>query len=780
MEKDTLKVLDYYEILGWLKNRCITNGGKELSNKLLPYENYEDAYQNIKKTSEAKKFLETEGDLPFLEFIEIEPILERIKILSLLNGEELLRVSSFLSTISEIKEIGNAYKEDYPIIFSYTSRLSNFKDIVISINKAVGPDGRIVDDASPLLAIIRREMKITYMRIQTILQEIIYSKENEEAIQDTIITKRNGRYVIPIRQNSHPSFQYIVQGESSSRLTLFVEPLSVVELNNKLVDLSSKEKEEEERIILELESEINLRMNDVLESLNIIYMLDFIFGKAKLSLDLKAEEPQLTENKLIKIFGARHPMIPENKVVPIDIEVGKDYKMLVLTGPNTGGKTVTLKTVGLFALMAKSGLHIPAYSNSEIGFFDKILADIGDEQSIQQNLSTFSSHMERIIKIIEETTENSLVLIDELGAGTDPEEGSALGYAILRKLYEIGSTSIISTHHSKLKEFPYEFSKAKNACVGFDRETLQPTYTVFIGIPGESNAFIIAERLGLPVEIIEMAKKELTEEHKVSHEIINRMVEDTKQIGESKEMIQRERREVEELKEMYEKKLEELEERKRKEIKKAYEEAQKIIDETKEKMSKILDSVDGYIKTHKTIQDFKKAVVEEENKVEEIKEEPKTKSTTRVEIDELKEGEIIYVKSFKRQGILLGKLPEKNKVVVQMGVIRATISVDDIELTEIKDIQNTSFEFKGIKIEQVPLKIDLHGYSVEEALEKLDKYLDSAYLNGMSYVYIEHGKGTGILREAIFEFLRKRPHISHFQTAMPSEGGTGVTIVYFK
>ncbi len=782
MDYETLKSLDYLKIIETLENHCITDGGKELAKNLLPFVSLEEAILNLKETTEEKHFLEREGDLPFLEFVDAEPLFEKVKVLSLLNGEELLKVASILGIIGEIREIGEAYKDNYPLMHVYTSRLANFKEIVNKIHRAIEPDGNVADDASPLLAIIRREIKITYMRIQTILQEIIYSKNYEDVVQDQIITKRNGRYVIPIRQNSRPGFQYVVQGESGSRLTLFVEPISVVELNNKLVDLSSKEKQEEERIILELEGEISGRIHDVIESLKAIYKLDFIFAKAKLSFKLKGEEPQLVEEKKVVLFAARHPLISRDRVIPIDVEVGEGYHMLIITGPNTGGKTVTLKTVGLLTLMAESGLHIPAYSNSEIGFFNKVFADIGDEQSIQQNLSTFSSHMARIVKILNEAETETLVLIDELGAGTDPEEGSALGYAILNKLYNTKCVSVISTHHSRLKEFPYEFSKAKNASVGFDTDTLEPTYKVLLGIPGESHAFVIAERLGLPQVVLENAKRELSEEHKIAHEIINKMAEDTRQIGESKDIIEKEKKEIEDLKDLYEKKLAELEERKRRELKKAYEEAQQIVDETREKMAAILGSLDNYIKSQKAIQEFKKSISEEEEKVEKVGEEIEITDKTTVPIETLHEGSIVFVKSFKRQGILLSILPEKNKVVVQMGVIRATISLDDIEFVaeETEKETKSTTDIKDVMSEQVPLKIDLHGLTVEEALEKLDKYLDSAYLAGMSFVYIEHGKGTGALREAVFEFLRKRPHISHFQTAMPSEGGIGVTIVYFK
>lgn len=781
MDNETLKALNYFEILAKLEKICVTHGGKEIATNLRPCNDFKLSLQNMKETTEALDFYAEEGDLPFIEFVDIEPLFDKVKVLSPVSGEEMLRVGAVLSTVSEIKEIGNAYKDSYHLIYSYTSRLSSFNEIVTKINKSIGPDGRIVDDASPLLSIIRREIKITYMRIQTNLQEILYSKANEDAIQDQIITKRNGRYVIPIRQNSHPSFQYVVQGESSSRLTLFVEPISVVELNNKLVDLAAKEKQEEERIIIELESEVSFRMRDIRNSLEMIYKLDFLFAKAKLSMELKCNEPQLTERQVLKLFGARHPLIPENRVVPIDIEVGDGFNMLILTGPNTGGKTVSLKTSGLLALMAKSGLHIPAYSNSEVGFFDFVFADIGDEQSIQQNLSTFSSHMARIVNILTTATEKSLVLIDELGAGTDPEEGSALGYAILKKLYDMNCKSIISTHHSRLKEFPYEFERARNACVGFDKETLRPTYAILIGVPGESHAFAIAERLGVPQEILESAKSELSEEHKITHDIISKMVEDRKEISESKEVIERERKELEELKETYERKLEEFEERKRKEIKKAYEEAQRIIDETKEKMTNILSNVESYVKGHKTILDLKKEVVEEENKIDETELHSQEAGLTAT-VEELKVGQVVYVKSFKRQGILLSIVPEKNKVVVQMGGIRATLPLSDVELVEDSKEGNsaTNFDVRITRKEEVPIKLDLHGLTVEEALDKLDKYLDSAYLFGFSWVYIEHGRGTGVLRDAVVNFLRNHPHVSRFEIAKPSEGGIGVTIVYFK
>jgi DNA mismatch repair protein MutS2 len=786
MEQETLKTLEYFSILRDLENLCITKGAKEYSINLKPLSSFEDAFNALRETTESKLFYQEEGDLPFLEFIDIEPILEKVKVLSIVSGEELLRIATAISTLGEIKEIGEAYKNNFTLINSYTTRLSKLSDVSAKINKAIGPDGKLLDDASPLLSIIRREIKVTYIRIQNILQKYIYSKEYDDIIQDQIITKRNGRYVIPIRQNSRPVFQYVVQGESSSRLTLFVEPIAVVELNNKLVDLTSKEKQEEEKIILELESYIRDRFDQIISSLEIIYKLDFMFAKAKHSLKIKGEEPRLTEKHSFNLFNARHPFITEDMVVPIDVSAGEGFRMLIITGPNTGGKTVTLKTIGLLILMAQSGLHIPAYSNSEIGFFEKIYADIGDEQSIQQNLSTFSSHMERIIKIINNADEHTLALIDELGAGTDPEEGSSLGYAILIKLYNLNAISVITTHHSKLKEFPYNYQLAKNSSVGFDIDTLAPTYKLYLGIPGKSHAFIIAEKLGLPPEILEDAKKEISEDYSRTQTIISKMSEDQKRIGDSAMEIERNRKEIESLKNSYENRVKEIEDRRRSEINKAYEESRRIVAETQKKMNSIIDNLENYIKSQKELQEikkeFEKEKIETESKIEAMT--PKEQ----VAMDELEEGSLVYVPNFKRQGIILSKIGEKGKLVIQMGSIRATVSIDDVQLLkgeapiekEGQEEEEKDESLKELSNIQVPMKLDLHGYTVEEAIEKIDKYLDSAYLVGLPFVYIVHGKGLGTLKESIIDHLRGRPHISHFYTGTPEEGGTGVTIVYLK
>lgn len=781
MEQETLKTLEYFSILNEIENLCVTKGAKEYVKNLRPILDYNESLVAMKETTEAKLFYQEEGDLPFLEFIDIESILEKIKVLSLVTGEELLRIATAISTFTEIKEIGEAYKNNFSLIHSYTSKISNLSDIAIKINKAIGPDGKLLDDASPLLSIIRREIKVSYIRIQTILQKIIYSKDYEDIIQDQIITKRNGRYVIPIRQNSRPVFQYVIQGESSSRLTLFVEPISIVELNNKLVDLTSKEKQEEERIILELENITRDKFDQILNSLDIVYNLDFMFGKAKHSIKIKGEEPKLTTKHAFSIYNARHPFIPEDRVVPIDVNAGEDFHMLIITGPNTGGKTVTLKTIGLLVLMAESGLHIPAYSNSEIGFFEKIYADIGDEQSIQQNLSTFSSHMGKIINIIKNADENTLALIDELGAGTDPEEGSALGYAVLRGLYKLKAVSVITTHHSKLKEFPYKFPLAKNGSVGFDINTLEPTYKLYIGIPGKSHAFIIAEKLGLPLEVLENAKKELTEEYLITQTIISKMSEDQKRIGDSAAEIERNKKELEELKTLYENKVKQTEEKKRAEINKAYEEAKNIVLETQKKMNKLIDNLENFIKSQKAVQEIKKEFENEKAEIETKIESAIPKEA--ISMNQIEEGSLVYVPTFKRQGIILSKIEDKGRLVIQMGSIRATVSIEDVQPLKGEaavEREGQEESIKELSNIQVPMKLDLHGFSVEEAIEKIDKYLDSAYLVGLPFVYIVHGRGTGTLRESIIEHLRRRPHVAHFYTGTPEEGGTGVTIVYLK
>jgi len=784
MDEETLRILGYFDIISELTQLSITKGGKDFSNRLKPYEVYDESVTNLKETTEAKFFYDKEGDLPFVEFIDIEPIIDNIRVLSIVKGEELLKIANIINTLVEIKEIGESFAEQLPLLRIYTSRITSLTEISDKIIHSIEPDGTVMDDASPLLSIIRREIKVTYSRIQTILQSFIYSKDYEDVIQDAIITKRNGRYVIPIRQNVRPAFQYIVQGESSTRLTVFAEPLSVVELNNKLVDLSAKEKTEEERIILEIEEAIQSRLDDFLNSLAQVYRLDFIFAKAKLSSKQKAEEPELTTSNEIYLSEARHPFIPEDIVIPISIEVGKDYQMLIITGPNTGGKTVTLKTVGLLALMAMSGMHIPAYSSSKIGFFSNVYADIGDEQSIQQSLSTFSAHMKKIINILNNADKKTLVLIDELGAGTDPEEGSALGYAILKKLYDIEAVAVVTTHHSRLKEFPYKFKLSQNAAVGFDPETLAPTYHLYIGIPGESHAFIIAKSLGLSSEILDVAQSQLSEDFIESKEIISKMALEQKKIGESREEIEKKKEEAEEFRNALEKKVQDIDERKRLEIKKAYDEARKIVDETKRTMNSILENLDNAIKSQKVIQELKKTFTEERNKIEEVIDQSEPKES--VEIGEIQEGTLVYVPHFNKQGIVLYKLEDKEKLVIQMGSIRASVSINDVQAianaayTPPPQKEEKNEILKEIPNLQVPMKVDLHGLNVEDAIDQLDKYLDSAYLVGMPFVYVVHGKGSGALREAVIEYLRKKEHVSHFYIGTPEEGGSGVTIVYLK
>ena len=781
MQEETIKSLDFDKIKEQLEDLCITEGGKFIARNLQPYPTIELAEKALKETTQARDFYEREGTLPFLEFVGIYPIIDKIKVLSPISGKELLKIASVLETIGEIKHMISSYKDEFPLLFAYSNSLKNFDDVVSKIRLSVGPDGRILDEASPLLSIIRREMRTIRLRIQTILEEIIYSKQYENIIQEQIITKRNDRYVIPIKQSSRSNFPCVIQDQSSSGLTLFVEPLSIVELNNKLQELSFKEKKEEERIIIDIEKSIMSRVDDLIHSLDIIEKLDFAFAKGRLSILMDGNEPKLTTQRKITIIQGRHPFIPKNRVVPIDLEVGGQYHMLIITGPNTGGKTVTLKTVGLFVLMAESGLHIPAYSNSEIGFFKEVFADIGDEQSIQQSLSTFSSHIGRIIRILLNADRGSLVLLDELGAGTDPEEGSALGYAILKDLYNRDIITLASTHHSRLKEFPYEFAFAQNASVGFDVDTLKPTYKLYIGVAGGSHAFVIAKKLGIPERVLESAKSELSSEHTLVQEMISKMSIDKEKLSKSRENAEKMQKEVEELKQLYNKKLEELDKRKKEEIKKAYAEAQKIVENTQRRMNDIIRNLENYIRSQRAVQQAKREVEEKKkemnNKMEEI---TKTKSKP-LNMKDIEEGAIVYVPNFGKHGIVLQKLAEKKKIVVQVGGIRATVSPSDVEKQKSSAIEKEKeVEIKNTVNMEVPMKLDLHGYTVEEAINALDKYLDSAYLVGLPFVYIIHGKGTGTLRKAVLEYLKKNPHVSNFYTGTPEEGGIGATIVYLK
>jgi DNA mismatch repair protein MutS2 len=594
-------------------------------------------------------------------------------------------------------------------------------------------------------------------------------------IAEQIVTVRNGRYVIPIKKEFLNYFPSVVQDTSGSGRTIFVEPQFIVPKNNELIELIGKEEEEIKRILTDLTVIVYENFEMIEKNLCTLGKLDFIFAKAHYALDLKSTKPTIINEKRIKIVNGRHPLL-KGEVVPISLEIGKDYRILIITGPNTGGKTVTLKTIGLFQALTQSGIHVPS-DDYETYIFDNIFADIGEEQSIEQSLSTFSSHMKQIVNILNNATCESLILLDELGAGTDPEEGASLAQAITEYIYNLGSICAIATHYPRLKEYAYKTQGVENCSVGFDIETLKPTYKLFIGVPGESHALTIASSLGLKEEIINKARELLGEEHITKEFIINKMKTDQTAIEKDREIIEEEKKKIIKEREELELLLQELELKRKEYSILAKKEMQKILEETKKKMEEILESLP---KERKEVLEKKKELEKEIEKInEEIEEEELGKEF--VPFEEIEEGDLVFIDKFGKQGIVLKKDSEDKKVVIQIGTMRVVLPY-----TEITKKLNGNFEIDKEKKEgevlisqgeMPPMKIELHGKTVDEALSKLDKYLDSVALTSYPFIYIYHGVGSGILKRAIHEFLKNHPHVERF-TLDPEN--VGVTIVFLK
>jgi DNA mismatch repair protein MutS2 len=773
MDLHSLKVLEYFKILEILKGYAYTSMAREAISLTIPSNNRENIEKSLLETEEAKSFLENEGNLSFSSFEEIDEILKKAKVRSILSGKELNRLKIDLTLFNEIRDEVEKRKEKYPQLFSIAKEIKRDNKINLEIDRCIDDEGNVKDDASIELKSIRRRIKDLRERIIEKLENLFSLSVYRNMISEQIVTIRNGRYVIPIKKEFLNFFPSVVQDTSSSGKTVFVEPQFIVPKNNELIELISKEEEEVKKILLELTILVYENFEMIENNLKILGELDYIFAKGRYALDTNSTKPAITDEKRINIVEGRHPLL-KGYVVPISLSIGGRYRILIITGPNTGGKTVTLKTIGLFQALTQSGFHVPANSY-ETYIFDNIFADIGEEQSIEQSLSTFSSHMKQIVNILNNATQNSLILLDELGAGTDPEEGASLAQAITEYIYNLGSICAIATHYPRLKEFAYKTDGVENCSVGFDIETLKPTYKLFIGVPGESHALTIASSLGLKEEIISKAKELLGEEHLTKEFIISKMKSDQSAIEKDREIIEEEKKKIIKEREELEILLQELELKRKEYSILAKREMQKILEETKKKMDELLSSLP---KDRKEIVEKKKEIEKEIEKIsEEISEEEIGKEF--VPFEELEEGDLVYIDKFNKQGIILKKDLEDKKVSVHIGTMRVVLPY-----TEISKKLNGNFDYEKNQGEVLlpekelpPMKIELHGKTVDEALSKLDKYLDSVSLASYPFIYIYHGVGSGILKRAIHEFLKNHPHVERF--TLDSEN-VGVTIVFLK
>lgn len=758
--------------------------GAEEAGALAPLDGLDAIRSAQAETEESSSYLERFGDLTLKNLLDIRAELNKAKVRLQLTGQEIWRVCVVLKELLQIRKAFLTIKDLYPLLFGVSQDVKPFTSLAQEIGRCVNQDGDILDDASINIAAIRREKTELQKTINKVLQDILGSDAYSRAVQDRVVTMRNDRYVIPVKREFRDTIQSVVHDQSDSGMTLFVEPTRVIDLNNRLQILQSDEKKEIARILLYLTDLVAKAASDIERSLTVAGHLDVCLAKGRLARLWKCVKPVVSPNLETSLVNVRNPFVAD--CVPVSFSIGKDYFMVIVTGPNTGGKTVALKTLGLTVLLCKTGLFIPASDGSTVGLYDNVFVDIGDEQSIEQSLSTFSAHMSNIVSVLNQATRYSLVLLDELGVGTDPEEGSAIAAGIVDFLYQKRVTTVITTHYSGLKLLAYRYDQVRNASVGFDVETLRPTYEITIGSPGESHAFTICQRLGIPDAVLSLARQELSNEHKATSELMSRIVSDSEEISRTRDTLSTNQHELEQLRANYEAKLAALEANEKQELKAAHAEAQHIVDDVNKRMDELLKQFRDSIKTQpQTAREAKMAV---EATREELvrKAEPLEEKQPFTPVEEIAPGDLVIITSVNKQAIVIDVLKEKRKLVLQSGSMRTTVpeaQVRKLTESELSSYENRAMQYSGARepsLPFVPMKLDLHGSRVDEALEKLDKYIDVAYLSGLSFVYICHGKGSGVLRKQIHEFLKTLPSIDHFSYSSPEEGGDGVTIAYFK
>lgn len=804
MNQKALKTLEYDKIIDKLTECADSFLGKEMCRKLLPVTDYEEIITMQQETSDALTRIMKNGSISFHGVKDVQPSLLRLEVGSVLSMEELLHISALLDTTLRVKSY--AYKENTSIdenkeeneedemksgdaLTEYFVGLEPLSPLNQEIKRCIISEEEMSDDASAGLKQIRRNIKNTNDRIHAQLSELVGSASTRNMLQDGIITTRNGRYCLPVKAEYKSAFSGMVHDQSATGSTLFMEPMAVVKLNNTLRELAVEEQKEIEKILSELSNLAALESETIRSNLSALTKLDFIFAKASLAKKMRASIPEFNREGIVVIKKGCHPLIDARKVVPIDIQLGDAFDLLVITGPNTGGKTVCLKTVGLFTLMGQAGLHIPAFDHSKLSVFDEVFADIGDEQSIEQSLSTFSSHMTNTISILEHANENSLCLFDELGAGTDPTEGAALAMSILSSLHERGIRTMATTHYSELKVFALSTDGVENGCCEFDVATLRPTYRLLIGIPGKSNAFAISSKLGLSEIIIENAKALIDTEAQSFEDVIKSLEESRVTIEKEQEEISHYKEEIKQLKEQLAAKNERIDSAKEKILKRANEEANAILQEAKDFADDSIKKYNKWIKDsglNKEMEKERNALREQLKKTESklaLKNQKKPKKE--LSKKDLKVGDAVHVLSLNLNGTVSTLPNAKGELFVQMGILRSQVKLSDLELIDEPVIQGPNFKKTGsgkIKMNKtmsIKPELNLIGYTTAEAIPILDKYLDDAYLSHLPQVTIIHGRGTGALRNAVHAHLKKTKYVKSFRIGEFGEGDHGVTIVVF-
>lgn len=783
--------LEYDKIIERLETYASSEMGKKQCRELLPSADYEEILSAQTETKDALTRLYKTGYLSFQGLCDIRPHVKLLEIGSTLNPKELLEIARLLALTAQAAEYGQTEDDtlSYDSLQSYFGDLDPLEFLHQRITQCILSEDEISDEASSALRDIRREVKQTNIAIHNKLSSIINSQNNKSMLQDALITVRNGRYCVPVKTEYRNAFPGMIHDQSASGSTLFIEPMAVVQLNNHLKELDIKEKLEIERILESLSAQAATCSRELLEDQHLLATLDFIFAKAKYAKDYQGTEPIFNTDGIVEIKQGRHPLLDPKKVVPIHIYIGEDFSMLLLTGPNTGGKTVSLKTVGLFQLMGQAGLHIPAFEGSRLAVFSDIFADIGDEQSIEMNLSTFSSHMTNLIHILKEANPDSLVLLDELCGGTDPTEGAALAISILDDLHTAKIRTIATTHYAELKMYAMDTDGVENGCCEFDLETLSPTYRLLIGIPGKSNAFAISERLGLPDYIIEQARSQIDASAIDFENMLSELERNKAEIEREQSELYRTRQEIEALKNSLKERQDDVKRKREELLRSAREEARDLLAEAKEVADESIRKYHAWGQ-HPKQNNMKKMEAQRSdlrgrmNKLDK-KLAYKGKRASKIsDPSDFKVGDAVLVTTLSLNGTVKETANKNGDLVVQMGFLSSTVNYKDLELLAPekapKPVNQPKDRYSINKAATINPEINLLGNTVDEAVARLEKYLDDAMIAGLTSVRVVHGKGTGALRKGIHEYLRRQKFIKSYQLAEFGEGDAGVTIVTFK
>lgn len=791
MNEKALNILEYKKIIELLTAEATCQMSKDMAKGLCPDTNIRAISEELRSTTQAVDLIVHKGGLPTEGFYDIEGIVSLAKKGGVLTAKQLLMVHYNLSVCENVMDFVKSDVPDIPLLMSLIELIVPYPLLRTDIDRCIVSEDEISDNASPELKQLRRGIKNQNESIRNRLNHIVNSQSNRPYLQDAIVTIKDGRYVIPVKQEHRSHFPGIVHDQSRAGATLFIEPQQIVNMNNELRELEMAEQVEIARILQKLSDRVGECGRDLVNAQRLIARLDFIMAKGKLSIKMDGNEPRMNENGIMILKQARHPLIDSKNVVPISVTLGKDFRSLVITGPNTGGKTVTLKTIGLLSMMAQSGLHIPALDASSMPVFENIFADIGDEQSIEQSLSTFSSHMKNIVEIVNTSEKNTLVLVDELGAGTDPTEGAALAIAILESIFKTGAITVATTHYNEIKKYAIATSGVENASMEFDVETLSPTYKLRIGTPGKSNAFLISNKLGLKDSIIRCAEKLLEQEDVEFEDVLLALEEDKKKAEQERDEAIRITEEIREKQRLIDIEKAEFEAKREKILADARAEARKMIKDAKEtamevkKELRAISKIESLGERNKNFDINRKRLREKEKKfaervVQKVNSQP-------ISAEELKIGDTVRVLSLNQNGELMSLPDSRGEIQVQIGIMKMNIKTSDIMLIvdgkKNKKKQNSRAVYGSLlktKTMSVKTSCNVQGENLDSARMDVEKYLDDAFMAGLKSVSIIHGKGNGVLQKGIRSYLKNNKHVASFKAGNYNEGGEGVTVVTLK